>query len=269
MSKRSRRVITCCVSGAVLLPTMAFALICETLGAAIGFGSIVGDKFVTKPRATPGGTYNYGCSGWGFVGRDSCSSTAQFKGGEFYTVTATRGTGTAVSFRDGGEYECRSSTVDSVFTGGGRAQLSDFLSPDVVDTTGTAPEVAACRDALGALMAASAAFAAMTPAQTFERVKVGRGEVLTVDGSGTGVINMEELKLDSALARPAYGYRYGDCSPDDGATLVVEGSAPEVVINVGRLDLGNCAHLELGSGVQTLLFNVPGAGRKIRVGVQA
>jgi hypothetical protein len=38
---------------------------------------------------------------------------------------------------------------------------------------------------------------------------------------------------------------------------------------LGRLDLGNCAHLELAGAVQTLLFSVPGAGRKIRVGVQA
>jgi hypothetical protein len=249
---------------------MAFALICETLGPAIsGFGNVVGDKFVTKPRATPGGTYNYGCSGWGFVGRDSCSLSAQFKQGEFDTITATRASGTALRFRDGGEYECRSSAVEFVFTGGGRADLSDFIEPDIVDTTGTTPEVATCRDALGGLMAASAAFAAMPPAQTFTRVKVGHGGEFRIDASGTGVVNIEELKLYSALARPISGYRYGDCDPEDGATLIVDGTAPEVVINVGRLDLGNCAHLELAGGVQTLLFNVPGAGRKIRVGVQA
>ena len=272
---RIRTLATWIAFAGLVIPGAAGALICDTLGSAASRWDLVTqDKVVTKRRVPYYSYYYYGCNSWGFTGEDfaSCSASARYFHSSLDSITATRSTGTALRFKDGGEHECGSSSnVFEIFTGGGRARLSGLLNPDTIDTTGTQPAVAACDDAIAQMSAASAAFAAMPAVRTFGKVRIERGEELVIDATGGGVIDIEQLIMAAVPAGPYNGYRVGTCIYDadiDGnATLRIEGNfTDEVVLNVGHLDVGGCAEIYSDP---LLLINVPGPGRKVRIGISA
>jgi hypothetical protein len=157
----------------LVVPTVARALICDTIGtAAARFNIVASDKLVTKPRIPYGGVYSSGCNSTGFGDTDmsSCSKTARPRDAELDSLTATQSKGTAVRFRDGGKFACAPSYASQIVTGGGAVKLYGEVRADVTDTTGTHPAVAACNDSITQLEAASAAFAAMPPVRTYKKI---------------------------------------------------------------------------------------------------
>lgn len=255
---------------ALVIPSSAFALICETLGPAIPtFNYIGGDKISVKARAPQP---DYGCSAWGLVASDVCTSLAKITSSEIVAVTATRAAGTAVAIRSNDD-ECTRTSISDVFTGGGGVKLPrEPYAVGDVDTSGTAPSVARCASAIDDMSTASAAFAAMPPVQTFGRVHVEQDQELVIEAFGGGVINMDELKLAGVPLRPSYGYR-GTCAYNyyelgGLATLRIDANPEdEVVINTRSLDIGACAEIDSSAG--NVVINVPGSGRKVRVGTSA
>src|SRR5262245_38383554 len=262
----------------LLDPTGAEALICETLGtAAARFNIVASNKLVTKPRVPYRGVYSYGCNSTGFDGSEmaSCSTTARPRDAAFDSLTLTQSTGTAIRFRDGGEFPCSPSLAGQIVTGGGAVKLLGDVTSNLTDTTGTHPAVAACTDAMTGLQAASAAFAAMPPVRTYKKIFVKRGQEFVIDATGAGVINIESLVMEGVPVEPlsygyGYAYRTGSCAsnPDAGggtAILRIEGNGlDDVVLNVGNLELGGCAELYSSA---PLLLNVPGRGRKVQIGI--
>src|SRR5262245_50064165 len=134
MSVLARRLIACLVCAPVGLPTVASALICETLGTTVTqFDYVMTQGLVGRPRAAPGGYYGYGCDPWGFSGGSTCSPLARATAINLSDATATRQSGTAVRFSDGGIIPCTGTYVEHVYTGGGAVRLPDSLEFAIVD----------------------------------------------------------------------------------------------------------------------------------------
>jgi hypothetical protein len=276
MSKLRCLATACLAFAGLALPAVAEALICETLGAAASrFDVVVADKVDARPRRPYAGYYGAYCATWGLAaeGMATCSSSARFFGASLDSCTATRSTGTAVRFKDGGE-ECGQSTfLWEIYTGGGTVQFSGPINftPDLVDTTGTHPGVDACSGAIDQMKTASQAFAAMTPVKTIDKIRVNRGEHYVLDATGGGVINIGKLTMEGVPVGPYNGYRVGTCVYNidtlGKAELTINSNpSDEVVLNIGYLELGPCADIYTDSPV---LVNLPGPGRKIRIGLAA
>lgn len=253
----------------------ADALICETLGAAGEIDQVAMTKIVAKGKPPFYGYYYYGCSPFGLVGNDTCSPVAKFTASELVDVIGTRAAGTAILLRDGGPGPCVGPSIVTAITGGGAVKLRGPEAQvfDDIDTSGTHPELTHCTEAIAAAPTASEAFAAMAPTQTFGKVVVEQGEELVIDGTGGAIVDMESLVLKAVPVRKYYGYQLGTCAYSyyelgGFATLSVTGNpGDEVVINTGSLDIGNCA--EVNTDGPLVLFNVPGRGKKVRIGVSA
>jgi hypothetical protein len=99
-------------------------------------------------------------------------------------------------------------------------------------------------------------------------VRVGVGESFTIDASGGAVVHIDSLTLQGPTRiRSSYGYNSRSCYFDNYgqySSLIIQNQESEqVVLNIDRLWIGNCAQLDLGPDV---IFNVPGRGPRIRIG---
>jgi len=164
-----------------------------------------------------------------------------------------------------------------LITGGGAVGGLQFVGSPVPtpDTSGTNPRLADCETAVADMVAASAQIAAMTPILTLGDVEIGRGEFVSIDATGGGVVSMDSLVMKGSREAPVDG-GIKDCysSFDEAASLLlISGPTDQVVLNVGKLQIGNCARLlRQTSSFHTVLlpmvFNVPGRGSPVKIGTQ-
>jgi hypothetical protein len=209
-----------------------------------------------------------------------CSTTSRFVGGPIVSgdVVALASSGVAIANprTDHGSPYCGNGFVENAVTGGGSISghldlaTGGVVVSGVIDTSGTHPALAPCAQAMVDAAAASTALAALPApsAQTLGRVVVKKNDVVTLHAGTTGVINVDTLKIQNGHLVRAQFQEHG-C--DESAELDVDTDLSytgDVVINVRNLFIGQCAYLSLSVG-RNVVFNVPGPGGTVRIGVDA
>jgi len=152
-------------------------------------------------------------------------------------------------------------------TGGGVVVSAYGLTPGqtgVIDTTGTHPALGACTQALADALAASTAFAAMTPTQVFDKVIIQPGQVLDLVVSDGEVVQMKQLNL----VRGPYSHPDQGTCPGLQSKLRISGLGPgeKAVINVtATVSIGDCSVIE-NSEFAGVVINASGPG-SVRFGI--
>jgi hypothetical protein len=136
----------------------------------------------------------------------------------------------------------------------------------VIDTSGTHPAVAACTQAITDARTASAVLAALPPTRQLGNIQVKLDGYYHIDAAPNEVIQIDRLDVQGAHLPRVYGG--GAAKYCDNVERVADldiGGGP-AVINIGQLSIGNCAYLNMSG---SFLFNVPGKGKAINIGVEA
>jgi hypothetical protein len=261
------------------IPATAFAIdLCATLGEAGRFVIVTSSKLTTR-RSTVPYIQGIGFSGSVCIERGTLDiagvyASAAVLGGD---LVATRAAGTALNIRGIGDddFGGQAFVEGDVATGGGRIRGEFDEVEGVVDTTGSHPAVARCTDAMADAALASEVLAALAPTQVLGHVFVPLGEQATIDARGGGVVQIDSLVLDGQRMQREEGETIRTC--DDGvdtALSILADPGDTVILNVGRVDVRNCARIRpqvVGGSVAApgVILNVPGKGRRIRIGVEA
>jgi hypothetical protein len=248
--------------------------LCPTLGQTPFWSIAVSGSLVMKER---------GIGLRAYVRSSVCAGKANLRTFEIEgDVVARASAGTAVVVRrpsrDGVFGDTYLNFLDGdLITGGGAVGGLQFVGNPVPtpDMSGTNPRLADCETAVTDMAAASAQIAAMTPILTLGDVRIRRGELVTIDATGGGVVKMESLVMTGSREAPVDG-GIKDCysSYEEAASLVLKSNATDqVVLNVGKLQIGDCARLFRQTNTfQTVLlpivFNVPGRGSPVKIGTQ-
>jgi hypothetical protein len=254
---------------------------CEDLGAATQFGTIARRQLSTRELVSYG-TWSMGS----WLVESACTLRANLQGTyvrdeDFQTggahIVATSPKGTAVRFdrhRTPEDHQVPNSLDGTVITGGGRVtgipDLNQDDQPPPIDSSGTRPEVDTCEAAFVDAVAASDAFAALPPDLVFGNV------VATMDEGNTylDLRGASTVQIDSLFIQPGKLLRYQYSLPhlceEDGGDLTFEVDPGTVtVVNVDRLDIGNCGGLWVDPYTSTVILNVVGRGRKVRIGIES
>lgn len=254
--------------------------VCAALGAAAPFG-VIAEKIATKELVSYGGYWSMGS----WLTGPACTERATLQGTyvqEGYQIrkghliaTATRGTAVRwARHRTPYAHQVPSSLDGDVITGGGR--VGGFPEPSqyddeqpFMDVSGTRPELAACRAAMDDAIAASSRLAALPPRLSLGKIVVPREEEYYIDARGGGVIQIDSIVLaDGVLDRSSYSLPR--VCADYGGDLYVEANAgDQIVLNVGELTIGNCSNVYVDNYDADVIVNVPGRGRKVRLGVES
>jgi hypothetical protein len=246
--------------------------ICSLLGRAARYTLIAASRLKVKARVNYGyiAAGMYVETGRACVGRAALESVEFGSYGSESRFVATASSGTAVRFL---AYPSRYRDIPNVvggdlITGGG--SVAGFIERVTgrVDTSGLDPAVAECQGAIADARTASATLAALPPTRSLGSVVIPVGEGYTLDARGGGIFEFDVLRLGGGSRRH---YGYAVCG--DGASFdVLCNPEDEVILNVNRLEIGNCSYLFLdcgGSDTSRTIVNVPGRGPRIRIGVQA
>jgi len=216
--------------------------VCDALVDVRDFSAVA--ETVLKTGVAVAGGYQLGVEMDGKV----CATKMTFLGSYGSDdLVAVKGVGNAIAFNG---YD----NANNVYTGGGtvKGPREGFVS-GTVDTSGTHPLVASCRQAQAAALSASAELAALPPSQSLGDITVNAGDTVYI--SGDGAIDIGSLTVNGKWGT-------GFCS--SSAELYISGGA--VVLNVrGRLSIGSCARIDV-TGDAAAVINVPGRGRTIHVG---
>lgn len=187
-------------------------------------------------------------------------------------LVALATTGTAVRFApffrtEFGDYPSYFVSGELITGGGGVVGLEfTELRSGPPDTSGTHPLLAECRQAFTDALAASARFAALPPTQVYGDIKVGIGEQVTIDATGGGVIAIKSLRMAGG-ATEYFDDHVPSCSTAFDVTshfTVVANPGDQILLNVGKLRLGNCAQLVWP---RDAVVNLPGSGGTAKIGV--
>jgi len=241
--------------------------IADCLGEAKNFLFVASDKL--SPGSWKEVTYGYATRYGTMVNGDACGVTARLQGSSAsdYETTisgdllALAGPGkVAVSVHSDFSFypgEAGVLVYGVLATGGGRVvgQI-DAGSSGGIDTSGTNPKVASCRQAIADMQSASTMLANLPATQELGPVAVMGDTFRIVAGPGVNVITTPLISLRS-VSSPGYYYRQGgvleiDTSPD----------TQSVVINAGKLYVGIGAEIY---GYGDVIINVPGPGPSIKV----
>lgn len=126
--------------------------------------------------------------------------------------------------------------------------------------------------------AASATLAALPPTQVLGDIRIPLGTDYTIDARGGAVVQISSLVMEGQRRQRFNGQRIRTCDDGIDTTLDVLGNTGDtIVLNIAHLDVGNCGRIRpqvTGPGLRILaspglMLNVPGAGRRIRVGFEA
>lgn len=270
------------LAAACLLPLDAARAqpVCEDLGAATQFGTIARRQLSTRELVSYG---SWSMGSW--LKQSVCTLRANLQGTyvrddnfpyDQAHIVATTARGTAVRFdrhRTPEDHQVPNSLDGTVITGGGGVtgapdpNENDEAPP--IDTTGTRPEVAACESAFVDAVTASDAFAALSPDLTFGNVVAPKDEQTYLDLRGVST-----AQVDSIVVQPGKLLRYQYALPhlcdEDGGDLTFEVDPGTVtVVNVDRFDLGNCGGLWVDQYDATVILNVVGRGKKVRIGIES
>src|SRR5207249_3999633 len=241
--------------------------IADCLGEAKNFLFVASDKLSLGSWKEV--TYGYATRYGTMVNGDACGVTARLQGSSAsdYETTisgdllALAGPGkVAVSVHSDFSFypgEAGVLVYGVLATGGGRVvgQI-DAGSSGGIDTSGTNPKVASCRQAIADMQSASTMLANLPATQELGPVAVRGDTFRIVAGPGVNVITTPLISLRS-VSSPGYYYRQGgvleiDTSPD----------TQSVVINAGKLYVGIGAEIY---GYGDVIINVPGPGPSIKV----
>jgi len=239
--------------------------IADCLGEAKNFLFVASDKLSLGSWKEV--TYGYATRYGTMVNGDACGVTARLQGSSAsdYETTisgdllALADSGTAVSVHsDFSLYPGEAGVLvyGVLATGGGRvAGQIGAGSSGGIDTSGTHPKLASCRQAIADMQSASTTLASLPATQELGPVTVRGDTFRIVAGPGVNVITTPSISLRS-VSSPGYYYRQGgvleiDTSPD----------TQSVVINTGKLYVGIGAEIY---GYGDVIINVPGPGPSIK-----
>jgi hypothetical protein len=254
-------------------------MVCAALGAAWPFG-VIAEKIATKEQVS----YGYWSMGSWLTG-PACTERATLQGTYVQDAypdakghliaTATRGTAVRhARHRTYDLHQVRGSLDGDIVTGGGR--VSDFPEPSwnddeqpFIDVSGTRPELAACHAAMEDARAASSRLAALPPRLSLGKIVVPKDDEYYLDARGGGVVQIDSIVLeDGTLDRSSYSLPH--VCEDYGGDLYVEvDPGDQLVLNVGELSIGNCTDVYVDSYDADVIVNVPGRGRKVRLGIES
>jgi hypothetical protein len=255
--------------GLLAAPPARAGFICDTVGELAKWQIVTTSRLVTKWR---GRRINYLGT---VVAASVCTRQADIAltqiVGVHNSLTATATTATAIRFfSPRGEFNGGPNEIDDgdVATGGGAVQGTLQRLGGVIDTTGTHPTLASCRQAMIDASSASGAFAAMTPDLVFGRIVARGGREVTVDARGAHVIRIDALVAENRPLEHEDPDFPPDCEGVRGNGLFIRtDSRDDLVINVGELSIGACGAMAADS--QHPLFNVTGPGKRVYIGPQA
>ena len=219
-------------------------VVCNALDPALKYALVVQNKIIAR-RGHGTGFFGSACTGRANLSRTGVDAD----------LIATAARGTAVHFLPNAGYSYFDNSVGGdLATGGGAVKgLTPYIVRGVIDTSGAHPGVADCASAMAVVRRASATLAALPPTKVLGTVHVAKGQEVDIDAGENGVVQIDSLTMDAV---PGY------CPLAPAAFLAVSGN--HAVFNItGRLELGNCAIVVFDS---SLVFNVPGRGRTIRIG---
>jgi len=284
MRSRPPPILLAIVLGSLFASPGPAAQVCDTLGAVGRFAFLARSTFTTHSGGmSPGNQFPVG-----FIG-NVCTDHARVQAIELQPslgrpyLVATRASGTALRLvAPPPRYSYTPNYIDGeIATGGGGVvgpatffvNGTEDHTGNHIDTSGALPQVQACRQAMTDAQAASIAFAALPPTQVMGAVRVGRGEVLTIDARGGAVIRMDSLKLEGAPGQ-CPGYRnICDCFQGSETSRIefLRNAGDQLVLNVDKLAIGSCARFYIdpsGDRVPTVV-NLAGPGKRVTVGFEA
>jgi hypothetical protein len=237
--------------------------VCDCLGEARNFALVTaGSQYLGIAREFGGGERTtYGTE----VG-DVCAHTAKSTGfvagpnvvdGD---LVALAGTGTALRFFTYDPYDSYGGSdpglrvEGTVATGGGRV-IGDIDTDTPVDTSGTHPKLASCRQAIADMQSASAVLAGLAPTQDVGPIRV-RGDVghLTA-GPGVNVFAASQVRVVPDDPLFGYGALEIDMHPDTEA----------VIINTRGLYLGPWTEIGCSNCTGKVIINVYGGGPSVNL----
>jgi hypothetical protein len=241
--------------------------VCAILGTAPAWSVITTNRTVIKT----GGDQRLSTNIHGGV----CTSTAALQNtivGDLQPgdLVAVATSGRAIQFLlpapNTGSHGSDAFVRGDVVTGGGFVRGATPNSASSVDVSGTDPRVATCRQAIADVEHASQVLAALPPTHVYGDVVIDNGQTFTIDARGGAVIKMDSLIMKGTrVTGNKLDGRFCDEDPSLTSTLdIVANSGDQVLLNVGRLVLGNCA----APNIHDYVVNVPGPGPTVRIGTQ-
>jgi hypothetical protein len=254
--------------------------VCEDLGAATLFSTIARRQLSTRELVSYG---SWSMGSW--LKGSACTLRANLQGTYVRDddfpyddghIVATSPSGTAVRFdrhRTPEDHQVPNSLDGEVITGGGRVtgipDLNEEDEQPLYDTTGSRPEVQSCRTAMVDAVTASDEFAALPPDLSFGNVFAPKDDQTYLDLRGASTV-----QIDSIVVQPGKLLRYQYALPhlcdEDGGDLTFDVDPGTVtVVNVERLDIGNCGGLWSDEYNAVLILNVVGRGKKVRIGIES
>lgn len=226
---------------------------CGTLDAATQFSLLASEGFSVKPTKDRGGRF-HGAS----VQGDTCG--LKVKLGAFTAgararagVVALAGAGQGVKILTSAVPG--SATVSPGLVTAGSAVSGNVSGIGTVHVDPAHPALDRCRDALADAAAASTALAGRSASALLGTVRIVPGQVFAVDASAGALLRADSITLDSQRAK-------GACTAEARAAFTIRAAGP-IVLEVGKLKLGNCASLDLPAGS---IINLPGKGSGITIG---
>lgn len=242
-------------------------VLCGILGEAAHWSIAANYGYVAKARSGDhvySGVSNPVCTGRAYLADIGFGSAADL------VVLATSGTAVrfAPVFHDQFGEDYPEYRVSRLITGGGEITGLQFvdLNAGPPDTSGTHPRLAECQTALGDAVAASDRLAALPPTQVFGDIKIGINEEFTIDATGGGVIAIKSLNMAGG-ATAYFDDHVPSCSTSFEKTshfTIVTNTGDQVLLNIGKLRLGNCARL---TWPRDAIVNMAGKGGTAKIGV--
>ena len=243
-------------------PAGAQEHVCDHFGTTLRGFAVIAGQMQTKvgPSQSPG--ESWGC---GIVG-PACTVEARLAATYVDPMTSMPGLALVATATDGVAARFTRGTINfstgwnhvygDLVTGGGSVKGID-PQQDVdgtVDTSGTNPAVAQCRQAMVDAQAASDFYASQPAARDLGSLTIPRFTTYSIDAAPDEIIHIAALDVQGGFDPQSPSLCYHE------TTLDLTGGP--AVINVDRLELGPCVFV---SG-NAIILNVAGSGRPIHVG---
>jgi choice-of-anchor A domain-containing protein len=234
--------------------------VCDCVGHGKQFDVMASKLLVVQSGSFAYYGYPYQVSGlvWG----DVCAPKVLAFGfgsapASLYDVLATNSTGTAASFGKLGRYDGYGASAYTVATGGGAVKGIQNLTYYAIDTTGTEPRIADCRQAITDMQSASTTLGALPPTGQLGTLIVAGTEYDIDAGPGVTVLNADRIVM---LHR-------GESGLSGAASIYISTAATTeaVIINTRGLVTEEYSQFYVDDATKVVI-NVVGKGSTVRIG---